>query len=232
MPRHVYETGVPYPARLLAADTRPIENDKSRKLALVRLEFEIFQEFERDHQLRSTAQIACRDLVLGLEAAHDNGVRFFAERLGVTDPRNPAAWSKRADEGAWVKIVFGPPDERDGRNRFAEMRCFSPEGYDVVEHSYELSKDWVTPAQAACRLPRQLRCSASKIRRFVNHREPELGTGLVRRTPRGHRRINFLLLRHLLGDPAWLDNVRLDSARRIRELERENTELKNRLRKR
>ncbi|MGH7137646.1 MAG: hypothetical protein ACREHD_18015, partial [Pirellulales bacterium] len=64
MPRYAYKIGVPYPSRLLAADARPIENDESRKLALLRLEFEIFARFDRDRELRSLGRIASRDLVV------------------------------------------------------------------------------------------------------------------------------------------------------------------------
>lgn len=110
MPRYAYKPSVAYPSRLLAADTRPIENDKTHKLALVRLEFEIFQLFQRDRELRSTAQIACRDLLVHPDTAGDNGVVFFAQRLGVRDPRKPEAWARRAAEGAWVEIIFGELD--------------------------------------------------------------------------------------------------------------------------
>jgi hypothetical protein len=228
MPRHAFKTGIPYPARLLAADTRTIENDKSRKLALVRLEFEIFQAFELDRGLRSTGQIACRDLVIHPDAAGDNGVVYFAGRLGVRHPHKPDAWSARAADGAWVETVFGDVDPSDDRNRFAKISSFSRDGYRVVEYHYEQADHWVTPEAAAG----VLKLSAATIRRRVNEHLPDWGEALERRTHGGHRRINLLLLRHLLKDPAWHDSVRILQAQRIRELEQENSELKLRLRER
>ena len=148
MPRDIYRIGVPYPARLLTAKKRPIENQNGA-ISLVRLEFEIFQVFERGRQLRSTGQIACRDLVLWPGAADDFGVAPFAMALSVRDVCNPAAWSARAKQNAWVEIVFGPLDDRDVRNHFAEIRQFLPGGYTVVAYAYELSKQWVTTGEAA-----------------------------------------------------------------------------------
>ena len=226
MPRYPYKPGTPYPGRLLAADTRPIENDKSRKLALVRLEFEIFARFDRDRELRSLGRIASRDLIVHPDAASDNGVAFFAQRLGMSDPHKPEAWSERAAEGAWVEIVFGDLDERDGRNRFADVRAFSPDGYTVVEYRYDLSGDWLRPEYAGKAVAK----SASTIRRFTKKHLAEWGELLERRTPGGHRYINLLVLRHILHDPLSPDVARIESARRIRELQKENAELKRRLR--
>lgn len=222
MPRYAYEIGRPYAGRLLAADTRPIENDKSRKLAVVRLEFEIFSRDDRDRQLRSLGKIACRDLVIGPDATGDNGVVFFAHRLGVRDPRKPDAWSARAAEGAWIEIVFGETDEHDGRNRFADIRAFSPDGYTVVEFRYDLSGDWLRPEDAGKAVGK----SASTIRRFTKKHIAEFGETLERRTAGGHRLINVVLLRHLLKDPASLDVARIECAQRIRELQKENAELR------
>lgn len=233
MPRYAYKLGQPYAGRLLAADTRPTENDKSRKLALLRLEFEIFSRDDRRRELRSLGKIACRDLVIGPDAASDNSVVFFAQRLGVRDPRKPEAWSARAAAVAWVEIVFGEPDGRDGRNRFADVRAFSPDGYTVVEHRYDLSDEWVKPeaaSKALCALARDGRGpSASTIRRFTKKHLAEFGELLERRTPGGHRLINFALLRHLLNDPTSFDVAKIECAQQIRELLRENTELKRQL---
>jgi hypothetical protein len=226
MPRYAYKIGVAYPARLLAADTRPIENGKNSNLALVRLEFEIFQVLERDRELRSTGQIACRDLVLWPGAADDFGVVPFARALGVGDLCKPVAWSARAAEGAWIEIVFGEADEHDGRNRFAGVRTFSPDGYTVVEYRYDLSGDWLRPEDAGKAVGK----SASTIRRFTKKHLAEFGELLERRTAGGHRLINIVRLRHLLKDPAWLDAARIESAQRFRELQKENAELKRRLR--
>ncbi|HJT34006.1 MAG TPA: hypothetical protein VJ783_18315 [Pirellulales bacterium] len=207
MPRYSYETGRPYAGRLLAADKRPIENE-NRAIALVRLEFEIFSRDDRRRELRSLGRIASRDLVLSANAASDGGVRYFAQALGVHQAASPAAWSARAQE-AWVEIVFGELDDRDGRNRFADVRPFSPDGYAVVEYQYDLADQWVTPEVAA----RTLKLSASTIRRRTKEYLAEYGELLERRTPggkrRGHRRINLLLLRHLVQDPAYLDAARI-----------------------
>lgn len=225
MPRYEYKTGQPYAGRLLAVDPRPIENDKSRKLALVRLEFEIFSRDDRRRELRSLGKIACRDLVISPDAASDNGVVFFAQRLGVRDPRKPEAWSARAAAGAWVEIVFGEPDGRDGRNRFADVRAFSPDGYTVVEYRYDLSNEWVRPEDAGDAVGK----SASTIRRFTKKHFAEWGEKLERRTSGGHRLINLVVLRHLMQDTASLDVPRLEYARRIRELQKENAELRRML---
>lgn len=226
MPRYAYEVGRPYAGRLLAADARPIENDKSRKLAVVRQEFEIFARFDRDRELRSLGRIASRDLIVHPDAASDNGVAFFAQRLGVRDPRKPEAWSERAAEGAWVEIVFGEFDERDGRNRFADVRVFSLDGCRVVEYRYDLSGDWLRPEDAGKAVGK----SASTIRRFTKKHLADWGETLERRTSGGHRYINLLVLRHILQDPLSPDVARIESARRIRELQKENAELRRRLR--
>ena len=206
MPRHAYETGRPYAGRLLRAAERPIENE-CRTVALVRLEFEMFSRHERQCELRSLGRIASRDLVLCPDAAGDGGVFVFAQALSVSDARRPAAWSKRAMQGAWIEIVFGPLDERDGRNRFAEIRIFSPDGYRVIEYQHDLSPHWVTPDAAAA----GLKLSPATIRRRTKQHLAEWGELLERRTRGGHRRINLLLLRHILQDPAWLDAARITS---------------------
>lgn len=208
MPRYAYAIGRPYVGRLLAADTRPIENDKSRKLALVRLEFEIFLRDDRQRDLRSLGRIASRDLVLCPGAAGDAGLVAFAQKLRVSDALRPAAWSVRAKEGGWIEIVFGSLDERDGRNRFAEIRGFSPGGYRIVEYQHDLSSHWVTPEAAA----RALKLSPATVRRRTKEHLAEWSEALERRTRGGHRRINLLLLRHLLQDPGWLDAARIIGA--------------------
>jgi len=233
MPRHAYKTGVAYPARLLAAEKRPIENE-NRAVALVRLEFEMFQVFERDRELRSTGQIACRDLVLWSGAADDFGVVPFASALGVRDACKPAAWSAMAKRDVWVEIVFGDIDPSDGRNRFAKIARFSPDDYKIVGYAYDLSDQWVTTGEAAALLEKHTphgkgRYSQSTIIRRVNKLEPMYRTALVRYTKGEQRRINLLLLRHLLGDPAWLDVARIECAQRIRALPKEIAELKRRL---
>jgi hypothetical protein len=164
--------------------------------------------FGRRREFRSLGRIASRDLVLSASAANDGGVRYLAQALDVRDAANPAAWLARAQK-AWVEIVFGEPDERDGRNRFADVRSFLPDGYAVIEYQYELSDQWVTPEAAA----RALKLSPATIRRRTKEHLAELGELLERRTPGGHRRINVLLLRHLVQDPAWLDAARILSMR-------------------
>jgi hypothetical protein len=203
-----FKIGRPYAGRLLAAVERPIENE-NRAIALLRLEFEIFARDDPRRQLASLGQIASRDLVLGPDAASDGGVVAFAAALGVSDARRPAAWSQRAAESAWVEIVFGPADVRDGRNRFAEIRGLSPDGYRVTEYPHELSSHWVTPDVAADALD----FSATTIRRRTKEHLAEWGEALERRTAGRHRRINLLLLRHLLQDPGWLDVAQILSAR-------------------
>ena len=227
MPRYAYKLGQPYAGRLLTADTRQIDNDKSRKLALVRLEFEIFSRDDRRRELRSLGKIACRDLIIGPDATRDIGVVFFAQRLGVRDPRKPEAWSARAAAGAWVEIVFGEPDGRDARNRFADVRAFSPDGYTVVEYRYDLSDEWVKPEAAGQAVGK----SASTIRRFTKKHLAEWGETLERRTSlvRGHRLINLALLRHLLKDPTSLDAARIEYVQRMRELQKENAELRRQI---
>jgi hypothetical protein len=52
------------------------------------------------------------------------------------------------------------------------------------------------------------------------------------KTDGGQRRVNLVVLRHLLGDPTWHDVARIKYAQQIRELQKENVELRRQLRER
>jgi len=209
MPRHRFEEGQTRIARLLTVVERPIEND-DRGLAVLRLEFEIFSCDPNRHRLESAGQIASRDLVIGLRAV-SGGVMKYAQALGVADPASLAAWQRCTRTGAWVSITFGPADPRDGRNGFKTIQSFSPEGYDIREFDFDLAKNCATSGEAA----KAMGVSEATVRRHTKKYLAEHGSALERRTEGGHRRINLLLLRHLIEDPSWLDAVRIAGAQRV-----------------
>jgi len=223
MPRYRFEEGQTRIARLLTVVERPIENH-DRGLAVLRLEFEIFSCDPHQRRLESTGQIASRDLVVGLRAVSD-GVMKYAQALGVAEASSLAAWQRRARPNVWVSITFGPADPRDGRNEFKKIHPFSTEVYDIREFNVDLAKNWVASGEAA----KAMGVSEASVRRLTKKYLAEYGSALERRTEGGHRRINLLLLRHIIDDPGWLDAVRIAGAQRVRELERKNAELQRML---
>jgi hypothetical protein len=202
---------------------RSVENE-SRSIAVLRVEFEIFHCDEPNRELRSDGQIASRDLIIGPGAASDRGVLRFARALGITEAASPGAWIRCLRAETWVGIVFGSADEADSRNKFKKIGPFSPQtrGYEIEEFNFELSKSWVTSGQAA----KALDVSEATVRRHTRRYLAEYGPALERRTKGRARRINLNLLRHVIQDPGWLDEVRIASGHRVRELENENAKLR------
>jgi transposase-like protein len=223
MPRHAFRQDLPHAGRLLNVVRRPVENEKSAFVVL-RLEFEIFHCDQVQRELRSDGQIASRDLMIGSGAADDGGVLRFARALGITEADSSAAWIACLRAETWVGIVFGSADEADSRHKFQKVRAFSPNerGYRIREFKFEMSKNWVTSGQAA----KALDVSEATVRRHTRRHVAEYGPALERRTTGGARRINLNLLRHIIQDPGWLDEVRIAGGQRVRELEYENTKLR------
>jgi hypothetical protein len=226
MPRYAYKQGQRYAARLLAIADRPIINQQPG-LSLLRLEFEMFSWDPAKADLRSLGQIACRDLVIRPGAADDQRVVDYARALMGDRPQIASidAWKQCARQGAWVTVVMGPLDDRDARNEFEKITPFSANDCRVIEFDYNLAGHWVAPGDAA----KAMRVSEATVRRYTRKHLAEYGNALERRTPGGHRRINLILLRHLIQDPTWFDAIRIAGAQRVRELERENMELRRKL---
>jgi hypothetical protein len=190
--REKFRPGKPYPARLLAVETRPLEN---KSLVLLRLEFEVF--LEGPNELRSLEKIACREIALGrtLSLPEDKGVARFFESLKLTGNMNsPQTWESAQKNSRWVAIVFGAIDHVDERNPFDSIVPYDASGKKVIESVRDLKKGWLQVSEAA----EALGISNSTVIRRVNQFEAKFGTRLVRKSVGGHRSINLKLLRQLL----------------------------------
>lgn len=197
MARYTFTPGRPYAGRLLQVSTRPLENDPNTKIALIRLEFEIYSRSDDERTLCSLGKIACRDLVIGpqIPAAKDSGIMVYANALGLTKRVDSVdSWTGILPGSVWIEIVFGELDPVDYRNPFVKVSRFSPTGWKSKEFDYEIDKIWVTPEVAAD----DLECSTSKVRRTTKTLYGEWGNKLERRTHGNHRRINLPLLRMLV----------------------------------
>jgi hypothetical protein len=225
MPRHAFKQDLPHAGRLLNIVRRPVEN-KNRSIAVLRIEFEIFHCDAVNRELHSDGEIASRDLIIGPGVASDRGVLRIASALGITEAEaaSPAAWIGCLRAETWVGIVFGSADEADSRNEFQKIGPFSPHkrGYHIEEFNFELSKSWVTTGEAA----KALDLGETTIIRYTKKYVGEYGPALERRRKGGARRINLNLLRHIIQDPGWLDEVRIAGGQRMRELEDENVKLR------
>jgi hypothetical protein len=195
MRRYAFIPGAEYAARLCNVTQRSVEN---KKLALVRLEFEVYK-FLEGPKLDSTGEIACRDIIVGAAAnvSGDPAVWPYIAALAVRSPDTASGWlalGSRKPE-PWVKIVFGPVDKSDERNAFASIDRFDVTGWVITDGNCHRLDGWVTISEAA----RALGKTESTLRRLIQRYEAEFGSRLVWRTRGGHRRINIRLLRNL-GD--------------------------------
>ena len=197
MARYTFTPGRPYAGRLLQVTTRPLENDPTTKISLIRLEFEIYSRCDDDRTLCSLGKVACRDLVIGpqIPVEKDSGIMVYANALGLSKRVEAIeTWTGILPRSVWIEIVFGKLDLIDYRNPFVRVSRFSPKGWKSKEFDYEVDQVWVTPEVAAD----DLACSTSKVRRTTKALSGEWGDKLERRTNGNHRRINLPLLRMLV----------------------------------
>jgi hypothetical protein len=199
MTRHQFDTNVVFAGRLDDVIRRPLENDPSIAISLLRLEFEVFHRID-GKLLRSNNKFACRELIIGraLPANCDSSVSTYAAALSVDRRKvdSPEGWLALTQSKPWIEIRFGPTSNVDYRQPFDRIIRFDPVGWQVEEYEYDRDKKWVSIRQASA----VLRCSDSTIRRKVDALKGEFGGLLVRFTDGGHRRINIALLKHLMND--------------------------------
>lgn len=198
MTRYRFREGIKYAGRLLRVTSRPIENSAASKLALLRLEFEIFTLDTPSSTLKSTGAIACRDLVVGpsVPLTQDSSLIAYANALAIGKPEDSREWLQLKPRSHWLQITFGAVDPIDLRNAFGSIGKFTIQGWAIDEYQYDLDRDWVRVAQAA----RALKTSESSVRRRVELLQPNWGAQLVSLTTGKHRRINLRLLRNLWKD--------------------------------
>lgn len=199
MTRHQFETNVVFAGRLHNVIRRPLENDPSVAVSLLRLEFEVFRPII-DKVLRSNNKFACRELVIGqsLPANCDSSVSAYAAALAVDRRKidSPEGWLALTQSRPWIEIRFGPASQVDCRQPFDRVVRFDPVGWQVEEFQYDRDKQWVSIRQASAVFD----CSDSTIRRRVDALKSEFGERLMRFTTGGHRRINIALLKHVTNE--------------------------------
>lgn len=198
MTRHHFQINKPYAANLIRVASRPIENDPSVPLQLIRLEFAIYWIAE-GQRLESQGEIACRDLVVSklLPTNRDAGLVAYAHALRVDAPINePESWARLQSNGRWIELKFGASEIEGGRNPFTLIKPFDPAGWEIKEYSYDRNARWVTIGAAADAVG----VSESTVRRRVDALEAEWGSELVRRTDGDHRRIYLPLFVNIWGD--------------------------------
>ena len=95
MTRNQFDTNATYAARLNDIVRRPIENSTDIGLALLRLEFEIFEQLD-GNILRSFRRYACRELVIGnlIRGSQDANILAYAQAQGqnVHEVDNVSYW--------------------------------------------------------------------------------------------------------------------------------------------
>lgn len=198
MTRHHYQVGKPYAGKLIRVAARPIENDPSLSVHLLRLEFAVYRMADQD-TLESQGEIACRDLIVGrlIPAQRDAGLIAYAQALRLTaSVDDPASWLNLERQGRWIELTFGPAESEGGRNPFASIQPFDPVKYAINEYRYDRSAKWVTIGAAADAVG----VSESTVRRRVDAMEDEWGSDLVRRTEGEHRRIFLPLFTNVWKD--------------------------------
>ena len=197
MSRHKFTAARPYVCKLVRVSRRPIENDSQSKIALLRLEFEIYDRSVADQTLQGLGKIASRDIVVGgtVSAARDSGVALYANAFGLMSRQDdPAMWLQIPNNKVWIVIEFGETESSDYRNPFKRIQAFDRKGWIVKEYKYELDKEWVGPEEAGD----DLNWSAASIRRKIDQLSAEWGEQLVRRSAGRHRIINLPLLQRLV----------------------------------
>ena len=197
MSRHKFTAGKQYVGKIVCVSHRPIENDSQSKIALLRLEFEIYDRFVADLTLQGLGKIASRDIVVGgvVSAARDSGVALYANAFGLMSRQDdPAMWLQIPNNKVWFLIEFGETESSDYRNPFKQIQAFDCKGWIVNEYKYELDNEWVGPEEAG----EDLNWSAASIRRKIDQLSAEWGEQLVRRSAGRHRIINLPLLQRLV----------------------------------
>jgi len=199
MARYNFNTNRRYAAKLVRVARRPIENDSSIGLSLLRLEFAIYWMFEEQKLLESQGEFACRDIVIGEQVwvERDSGISTYASALGVPAPTNAvSSWNKVADLGRFIELQFGPSELEGDRNPFAHINAFNPAGWTVKEYRFDRTAEWVTIGIAADAVG----VSESTVRRRVDTLEAEWGARLIVRTEGTHRRIYLPLFMNVWSE--------------------------------
>ena len=197
MTRNQFDTETTYAARLNNIVRRPIENSLQYGFALLRLEFEIFQQLE-GRILRSFRHYACREFVIGnlVGGSQDANILAYAQSLSLRGQAidNPSDWKLLKVIRPWIKIKFGPVSNVDYRQPFEEIARFDSTGWKIEEYGFKPNEDRVSVEVAA-----EFLCqSLSTIRRKVDRLALTYGEELLTYTDGGHRRINLEYLRLLL----------------------------------
>lgn len=187
MTRYSFTAGKAYAGKLIRVASRPIENDVSLSLQLLRIEFMIYW-MQDGKRLESQGEIACRDIVVGelIPADRDAGLVAYAQALRISAPINRRDnWLGLQPSSRWIEVTFGPSEKEGGRNPFAKIAPFDPKGWTVKDYRYDRSAQWVTIRAAADAAG----VSESTVRRHVDALESRFGSDLIHRTEGGHRRI-------------------------------------------
>ncbi len=200
MTRYNFATDKKYSGQLLSIHQRPIENDPTIGLHLLRLEFEIYCQLNHDKPtLRSEGEVACRDIMIGklIRSEKDTGQQAYAAALGIRgDLSLFDSWLQAADRDVWVEIAFGPLEQVGQRNPFRAITRFDPSIWQIEPYRFDRSKEWVTVTVAADAVA----TSEATVRRRVDEWEIEFGARLVRRTSGRQRRIYLPLFANLWSD--------------------------------
>lgn len=199
MPRNQFDTKTTFAARLNNVVRRPIENSLQCGFALLRLEFEIFQQLE-GKILRSFRHYACREFVIGnlVGGSQDANILAYAQSLSLRGQAidNPSDWELLKEIRPWIKIKFGPVSKVDYRQPFEEISRFDSAGWKIEEYGFKPNEDRVSVEEAA-----EFLCqSLSTIRRKVDKLALTYGEELLTYTDGGHRRINLEYLLLLLDE--------------------------------
>lgn len=131
-----------YAGRLLSVRRRSIEN-RDPKIALIRLEFEIFRIDQNQKKLFAQGTIASRDIIVTQGVASDEGVAAYVQALGVQNSETPDGWLQRVAQHPWVKIEFDVADPGDHRNPFKSVYKFNADGYSVPPWDEKAETEWV-----------------------------------------------------------------------------------------
>jgi hypothetical protein len=199
MTRNQFETNLDYAGRLNKVVRRPIENSLDCGFALLRLEFEIFQQLD-GRILRSFSRYACREFVIGnrVRGSQDANILAYAQSLSISGQAidSPGSWESLQAIRPWIKIKFGPVSQIDYRQPFEEIGRFDSTGWKIEEYGFKPNESRVSVEEAA-----EFLCqSVSTIRRKVDRLALAHGEALLTYTVGGHRRINLEYFRLLLDE--------------------------------
>ena len=199
MTRNQFDTNTDYAARLNNIVRRPIENSSDCGFALLRLEFEIFQQLV-GRILRSFRHYACREFVIGnqVRGSQDANILAYAQSLSISGQAidSPGSWELLKEIRPWIKIRFGAVSQIDYRQPFEEIGRFDSTDWKIEEYGFKPNEERVSVEEAA-----EFLCqSLSTIRRRVDKLAIAHGEALLTYTDGGHRRINLEYLRLLLDE--------------------------------